>query len=58
METGGLEEVGFKDLIETCGVRSIKISMSRTRLIGVGLVLILEHVLYFNIMPDARFHVF
>ena len=31
--------VGFKALIETGGVRSIEIFMSRTRLIGVGLVL-------------------
>ena len=33
-----LKLVGFKALIETGGVRSIEILMSRTRLIGVGLV--------------------
>ena len=33
-----LKLVGFKALIETGGVRSIEIFMSRTRLIGVGLV--------------------
>ena len=33
--------MGFKALIETGGVRSIEIFMSRTRLIGVGLVLMI-----------------
>ena len=32
------ETVGFKALIETDGIRSMKLSMSRTRLTGVGLV--------------------
>ena len=39
-----LKLVGFKALIETGGVRSIEIFMSRTRLIGVGLVSITNEV--------------
>ena len=48
--------VGFKALIETGGVRSIEIFMSRTRFIGVGLVLLLletqvwlTHSCHFNL---------
>ena len=44
--------VGFKALIETGVVRSIEIFMSRTQLIGVGLVFLLAHSLHFDFIES------